>query len=224
MPEAPSQPSTTPKPADSPASASQPEVDVTKLTSDQLEKVLEHPEFFNISRVKKMRERAAEADKLEAAQTKAENDKLTANKEFEKLAKKTADENTALKQKLQDASINQALTTKLAGEKVIDVDGALKLIDKSKIAIDDNGSVSGIDEALTSLKTDRSYLFTEASSANNKPVVGNPSNPNPTPVNSSGFKFKESQLTPEFYKANKSEIDAAGVQGLIEADGPPTTQ
>jgi hypothetical protein len=192
---------------------------LTKLTADQLTKVLENPELFNLPRIKELREKAAQADKLKADQAKAEEDKLTTEKKFEELATKRADELAAANATIEKMTIDQALTNKLVGEKVVDLDGALKLVDRSKLSVD-NGQVVGVDEALTSLRTDRAYLFTEGS-APAQPSVGTPSNPAAPAAPSGQYKFKESQLTPQFYQEHKAEVDAAGAAGLIEPDGPP---
>jgi hypothetical protein len=215
---------TTTPPAATPPAAATGETDLTKLTGEQLAKVLENQELWNLPRIKELREKAAAADDLKKQQDKAAEEKLEADKKFEELAKKRADDLATANQKIQDMQINQALTNKLVKKNVVSLDGALKLVDKSQIKVGDDGTVTGVDEALESLKKDSAYLFTEGTPANNQPQVGTPSNPNPTPVGANGFKFKESQLTPEFYNANKAEIDEAGRKGLIEPDGPPTTQ
>lgn len=169
-----------------------------------------------------MREKAAAATALETAQAKAADDKLAADKKFEELATKKGDELTKANQTIQTMRIDQALTNKLVKDNVVDLDGALKLVDRSKLSVDDNGNVVGVDEALTSLKTDRAYLFTSGGSTPPAaPTVGNPSNPATPPAGSGQFRYKESQLTPEFYAANKAAIDEAGRLGLIEPDGAP---
>jgi hypothetical protein len=194
------------------------DVDLTKLTSEQLQKVLEHPDFFNIPRVKELREKAAEADKLKTAQQKADEEKLKAEKKWEELAQNKENENATLKEQIRNSNVNAALTNLLVKESVVDLDGALKLVDRSKITVDDNGTVNGVTEALASLKTDKAYLFNGSSN----PSVGNPSNP--TGQQPSGpMKFKRSQLTQEFINANKEEVYKAMNAGMIEDDGPPAS-
>lgn len=210
----PSNPTGTP-PATPPAAPTG-EIDLTKLTEDQLSKVLENPNLWNLPRVKELREQAAEAKKLKDAQAKATEDKLKEDKKWEELAQNKESENATLKEQIQTLSINQSLSTLLVKENVVDLDGALKLIDRSKITVDDNGTVSGVQEALDALKTDKAYLF----NGSQTPQVGNPSNPtSQTP--SGPMKFKRSQLTQEFINANKDEVYKAMHAGLIEDDGPP---
>ncbi len=208
-----STPPATPPAATPPAA---PEVDVTKLSDEQLLKVLEHPNFFNIPRVKELREKAAQADKLTESQRKAAEDKLKEEKKWEELSQQKETENATLKEQIKTSNINSALTALLVKENVVDLDGALKLVDRSQISVDDNGTVTGIDGALTALKTDKAYLFNGSS----QPNVGNPSNPTGTQP-TGPMKFKRSQLTQEFINANKDEVYKAMNAGLIEDDGPP---
>ena len=128
----------------------------------------------------------------------------------------------SLKKQLQDRDITSALTNKLVGKNVVDLDGALKLVDRTAITIDDNGTVSGVDEALKSLEESKAYLFNNQGQPTN---VGSPNNPAGSQVPANGrYKFKESQITSTFYQKNKAEVDEAYRMGLIEPDGPPTSQ
>jgi len=223
----PSQPSTTPNPGDSttppattPAPSTTPSqpVDLTKLSADDLKKVLENPEFFKLPRVAEAIEAEKELKKLREQQDKDANDLLVKEKKFEELSQKQSQEIETLKAKLQEQAKDSALTTSLAKESVVDLDGALKLVDKSKITINDDGTVEGVTEAVEALKAEKTYLFQPGTT----PSVGAPSNPaNTSPGTPGRYKFKESQLTAEFYQANKAEVDEAGRLGLIEPDGSP---
>jgi len=204
----------TPPAATPPASSG--DIDLTKLSADQLTKVLEHPDFFNIPRVKELRDKAAEADKLKTEQQKRDDQKLKDEKKWEELSQQKETENATLKEQIKNSNINQALTAVLVKESVVDLDGALKLVDKSKISVDDNGNVSGVQEALDALKTEKAYLF----NGSGQPQVGNPSNP-PGSQPGGPMKYKRSQLTQEFINANKDEVYKAMNAGLIEDDGPP---
>lgn len=198
--------------------AATPSVDVTKLEGDDLNKVLENPNLWKNPRLASLLESDKKLKALEKQQEEAENKSLAEQKKWEELAAKREAENQTLKEKIQNGQIDTQLSTKLYGQNVVDLDGALKLIDRSKISIDDSGAVSGIDEAIEALKTEKAYLFT----TNGAPRVGNPSNPQaPATPGTGRYKFKESQITPEFYKANEKEILEAYRAGLIEPDGPP---
>lgn len=194
--------------------------DPTKLTQDQLNKVLENQELWKNPRLAGLLDSDKKLKQLEKDRDTQNETQLTEQKKFEELASKRATDLATANQKIQTMQIDQALTNKLVKENVVDLDGALKLVDRSKLAVDDNGQITGVDEALSSLKTDRAYLFT-GTGGTTTTTVGTASNSNGTAGSSGQFKFKESQLTPQFYQQHKAEIDEAGRLGLIEADGPP---
>lgn len=196
--------------------------DPTKLTGEQLNKVLENQELWKNPRLAGLLQSDKELKELKLKQDQDSEKNLEENKKYQELAQKRADDLAKANQRIQDLSINNELTTKLAPLGVVDLDGALKLIDRSKIQVDDQGQVTGIDDAIADLKTGKAYLF-NGNPNSNSPNLGNPSNPTGGSPQGPG-KFKESQLTPEFYKAHKAEIDEAGRLGLIEADGPPPAQ
>lgn len=210
-----SQTQTTP-PATPPAA---PEFDPSKLTPDQLNKVLENQELWKNPRLAGLLDADKKLKQLEKDRETQTETQLTEQKKFEELAQKRGDDLAKALQRNQDLQVNQALTNLLVKENPVDLDGALQLIDKSKITVDDSGNVTGVEDALKTLKEGKPYLF--GTGTPGQPNVGTPSNPT-TPGQGSGtFKFKESQLTPEFYAAHKDEIDEAGRLGLIEPDGSP---
>lgn len=197
--------------------------DPTKLNQDQLNSVLENQEIWKNPRLANLLDANKELQTLKKNQETQTEQQLTEQKKFQELAEKRATDLQTANQRIQNMTVDQALTNKLVKDNVVDLDGALKLVDRTKISVDDNGNVIGVDDALKSLKTDRAYLFT--TDGTGKPAsVGNPSNPQAPQGGSGNFKFKESQLTPAFYKEHKAEVDEAGRLGLIEPDGPPQYQ
>jgi len=217
----PADPTGTP-PATPPATPPEGQVDLKNLSGEQLQQVLENPNLWNLPRVKELRDQAAEAKKLKDAADAAEQKRLEDNKEFETLAEsRKADLETAQGQ-IKTMRIDQALTNKLVPEGVVDLDAALKLVDRAKLTIDDNGVVSGIDEALASLKTDKAYLFNKEGTPPTNPSLGTPSNPTGGTPPTGPAKFKRSQLRDaKFYSENRDEIIKAQQAGLIEDDITP---
>lgn len=214
---------TTTPPAGTPPAPAAPvdNFDPTKLTQDQLNKVLENQELWKNPRLAGLLESDKQLKQLQKDKETQTEQQLTEQKKFQELAEKRATDLATATETIQKMQVDQALTNKLVKENVVDLDGALKLIDRTKIQVDDNGTVTGVDEALTSLKTDKAYLFNASGTPPAQPVVGNPSNPSAPASGSGNFKFKESQLTTAFYNAHKAEVDEAGRLGLIEPDGPP---
>lgn len=205
-----------------PTEAKATEIDLSNLTPDQLAKVLENKSLWDNPRIKELRDAQKELSTLKKNQEAEDEKLLTEQKKFEELANKKAKENDDLRKELEQSKVDRALTTKLVGEKVVDLDAALKLVDRSKITIDDNGDIQGVDTALETFKTDKAYLFGTADPQN--PVGGptNPGNGNGEGTPGGGTPmFKRSQLTQAFIKENSEAIDKAYAAGQIENDGPP---
>lgn len=188
-------------------------LDPSKLTPEQIAKLQEHPEFFKTERMKRLLDDSAALKKLQDEQQKQSEQKLKDEKKFEELSQQKETENSTLREQIQNMTIDQALTTKLVPEGVVDIEAALKLADRSKIKVAEDGTVSGVDEVISALKTDKAYLFGKPG----QPQVGGPTNPNNQP--SGPAKFKRSQLRDTaFYNEHRDEILAAQKAGLIEDD------
>lgn len=187
--------------------------DITKIPRDQLEKVLEHPEFMKLGRVKQLADDSKAYKKLQEDQAKANDEKLKTDKKWEDLATNKETENTSLKEQIKNMNINQALTNKLVPEGVIDIEAAIKIADTSKIEVAEDGTVTGVDEVVAALKADKAYMFGKPG----QPTMGQPTSPQNEPSGPS--KFKRSQLRdPTFYAANRKEILEASKAGHIEDD------
>jgi beta-glucosidase-like glycosyl hydrolase len=192
------------------------EPDLSKLEGDQLAKVLENPNLWKQPRIAELLQASKDLKTIKEQQTADEEKRLTESKKFEDLFNKEKEKTANLESQLQTATINQALSQALIKESVVDLDGALKLVDRSKVTVDENGQVKGVEEAMQALKTDKSYLFTAGGT---KPTtVGAPSNqPNGQP--GAPMKFKRSQLKDnKFYQEHRTEILEAQRLGLIEDD------
>lgn len=103
-------------------------------------------------------------------------------KEFnEKIERKNLDENERLKLEKADAErkaqetlnhannrlIKSEIISKAATYGVIDNDAVYALIDKSDIEIDENGNISGVDDALKTLLEKKSYLIKKTTNESN---------------------------------------------------------
>lgn len=192
--------------------------DPTALTPEQLNQVLEkNPEIWKTPRLTELREKSKKFDEAQTEAQKAEQKRLEEQGKFKELSEQQAATITELQGKLKDSTVNQQLTNKLAPLGVVDLEGALKLVDRSKIEVADDGTVTGLDEAVEALKKDKAYLFTAGGGS--KPQVGNPSNPGNGGEGGGPAKFKRSQLRDaKFYQENREEILKAQAAGLIEDD------
>jgi hypothetical protein len=192
-------------------------VDLKALPADQLNQVLENPALWQHPRIKELVEAQRTLKKSQEEAEKQTEAQLKEQKKFEELSVKQADTIAQLTAKLETGTINQAITNKLSPLGVVDLEGALALIDRSGIKVDENGQVSGVDEAIEALKTGKAYLFNTG--GGNNPQVGTPSNPGNGTGTGGPAKFKRSQLRDNaFYQANRDEILKAQAAGLIEDD------
>ncbi len=192
-------------------------VDLKSLSAEQLADVFENENLWKHPRFSGLAAQAQELKTLKDKQKADEDKRLTENNEFKTLAEQRASELESSKTEVKNMRIDQALTNLLIPEGVVDLEGALKLVDRSKVAIDDNGNVTGAKEALESLKTGKAYLFNKSGDDNKS--LGGPTGGNSGDGNGAPAKFKRSQLRdPAFYQKNRDAILAAQKAGLIEND------
>lgn len=178
-------------------------------------KVLESKELWAHPRLQELTAAAKELKTLKEQQQKDADAKLKNDKKFEELATKKDSELSEAKATIKKMTIDQALTNKLVSEKVVDLDGALKLVDRSKLDVDENGNVTGVDDALSALKTEKAYLFNNQGTQN----LGSASNSGNTNGGGGQMKFKQSQLKDhKFYQEHRAEILEAQRLGQIEMD------
>lgn len=196
-------------------------VDLSKLSAEQIEKALENPDLWKTPRLKQLLEDQKAYKKSQEDAAAANEQKLKDDKKWEELAATKDAESKGLKEQLQNAKYDQALTNKLVAEKVVDLDAALKLVDRSKLTVGDDGSVTGVDDVVASLKSGKAYLFTEGGGTTTT-TVGAANNAGNGSENAGQMQFKRSQLKdPAFYQANREQIVKAAAAGLIEDDVSP---
>lgn len=191
------------------------EFDPTKLTPEQLTKVLENQDLWKNPRLAGLLESDKQLKAMQKQQQEAEDKSLVEQKKFEDLAAKKGEQVAQLEAQLQQERQNNALAAILYKEGTVDVAAALKLIDRSAIKVDDNGSVSGLDEAVANLKTSSPYLFGGQEA---KPI-GSATNNGQGAGDGAPRRFKASEISdPAFYQANRDEILKAARAGLIDRE------
>ncbi|MGS0654924.1 phage scaffolding protein [Staphylococcus arlettae] len=98
-------------------------------------------------------------------------DKETLEKQLEEYKNKNANYENEMKELRLDNAIKVAVA-----KDAINVDHVLKLIDKSDLELQDDGSVKGLDKRLESFKEENSHLFGEIKRKGSTPSPGE--NPN----------------------------------------------
>jgi hypothetical protein len=192
--------------------------DPTALTQEQINQVLEkNPLIWKADRIAGLRDKASKFDKAEQDRQTLESKALEEQGKFKELSEKQASTIEELQGKLKTSTVNQALTNKLAPLGVVDLEAALALVDRSKIEVSDDGAITGLDEAIETLKTGKAYLFNKEGAGTTN--VGTPSNPGNGGGTPGPAKFKRSQLQdPKFYQEHRDEILKAQAAGQIEDD------
>ena len=106
------------------------------------------------SELKKLR---AWRKQQEEKKSKAEEKRLASQKKFEELAEKRKKERDEAVKKFQEAQINNKIQSEATSKGIKDLDAALKLVDKSKITVEDD-EIKGVDEAVGKLLENKPYL------------------------------------------------------------------
>lgn len=187
------------------------EFDPTKLSNEQLGKVLEDPRLWKTERLSELRANSKALKKLKADQEKAEQKKLEEEGEYKKLLAKTRRALKTANAKIGKLGLRNRIANAAIAKGVKDVDAAVKLIDTTKITKGEDGEYSGINEAVDSLLKERPYLVTSQQS------VGSPTNPGASGEGVKQYTISQIQ-DPEFYEANRDDILKAQREGRIKDD------
>lgn len=188
-----------------------PDVDFSKLSDDQLAKVLEDKRLFNLPRIKELRDAAKKAKEYEESETKRQEEELKKKGEFETLAKTKEEEANTWKTKFEQSQVNNAIMAEAAKQGITRLDLVDKLIDKSKISLDDNGNATGVTEAVDELIKANEFL-----KGATKNSLGGGTNPTNT---GDVQEFTITQIQdPAFYQKNRDAIIKAQSAGKIVDD------
>ena len=178
-----------------------------QLTDEQLAAAFNHPRF------KSLNERAKKADDLEKAAADAAEAAAKEQGKFEDLYKTANERAATLEGQLKQTRIENAVTLEAAKLGVVDPVAAVKLLDQSGISVSDDGTISGIAEAVKALQTSSPYLF-------KTPAQGSVGSGNTNPANganNAAAEFTYSQVQDiEFYKKNQAAVDKAIAEGRVD--------
>lgn len=188
--------------------------DVKKLGDEDFNKIFDDPRLFRHPRFKSLSERAKKADDIEAQQAEAEKKRLAEQGKFKELAEAEAKKRTEAEQKYQKAVIDNTIITEASKLGAVDIEAVKALIDRKDIKLNDDGTVTGVAEAVKALLDSKTYL---KGTGNNNLQIGTGTQPNGQQV--TGTRFKLSQIQdPAFYKEHEKEIMQAQKLGLLIDD------
>lgn len=196
-----------PAPPADPKANQDPSNQTVQLTDEQLKAAFEHPRF------KELTQAAKRAKELEEQQKQRDEDEAKKRGEFEQLAEKYKTEASTVREQLQTERANNKIMAVAVQEGITDADAAIKLIDRSSIKVNEDGSIEGVEDAVKALAESKPYL---KSGSTNQTNIGSPSNPNPeksgTPPAYTGSQVKDTK----FYLENQKEIDKAVGEGRVD--------
>lgn len=186
--------------------------DPKTLTDDQIGQVFSDERLWKHPRFKELTDKAKQADALLKKKDEEESQKLEEEKKFQELLAKEKEKNKKLEEQVATSKVDSAIQTEAVKNGIVDPDVALKLIDRGAIKIGEDGSISGVAEAIKTLVAGKPYLV-DATKVN----LGSGTPPD---VNT-GTKIKLSQTQdPVFYKEHEKEILDAMKTNNIEIDIP----
>lgn len=188
--------------------------DVSKVGDEDFNKVFDDPRLWKHPRFKSLSDRAKEADTLKEKEAEAEKQRLIEQGKFKEVAETEKKNAESFKNKYQQAVVDNQILAEASKAGVVDVEAIKALIERKDIKLNDDGTVSGVGEAVKALLASKPYL---KGKPNANLEIGSGSAPNNQ--NATGKRFKLSQIQdPVFYRANEKDILESVKLGLVEND------
>ena len=189
-------------------------IDVSKMSDEDFARVFDDPRLWNHPRFKSLNETAKKAKEFEAAEETRKQEELKKKGEWEALAKANEDKAKAAEQKYQTALTDNRIQAEAVKLGAVDLEAVLKLIDRTNVKINEDGTIAGAEDAVKALLDSKPYL----KGAGGKVTVGGAIAPGAE--NQEGLKrFKLSQIQdPVFYRDNEKDILASMKANLVEDD------
>lgn len=174
------------------------------LTEAQLAEAFKHPRF------KELTTAAQELKSLKDKQAKAEQDALKEQGKHQELAEAKSKEADEYKNKFESSVRNNAVIVEATKLGVHDANVVAKLIDGSKLTINEDGTVQGAAEAVADLQKSNPYLFKTGSTTK---MGGDDTGGG----NSQAHEFSASQFKDAaFYKENQAKMDKAMIENRVD--------
>lgn len=159
-----------------------------------------------------------ENKQLADEKSERERKELEAKGEHEKIANQEREKREQAEKRYQTAVKDNKLAVAASAAGIKDVDAALKLVDRSDVQVDDDGKVTGAEEAIKALVEEKPYL----TSSTTKTPVGSGTSPSSDGEGGGGDTppvFTEKQIEdPEFFRKHEKEIMQAHKNGRIVKD------
>ena len=135
----------------------------------------------------------------------AEDKKLTEEKKFEELSTKRQAELDNANTTIRGLKVQAAVERIAAKEGAVDTEAVYKLLDQSSIKVDDQGQVTGVEEAVKALLEAKPFLKGSSGSAAN---IGGGSNPDQSDSAKKPISWvKEKWADPSWVRAKHEDLD-----------------
>lgn len=194
--------------------------DPTKLSDEDFNKVFDDDRLWKHERFKELNANAKAGKEALDKLNKLEEKRLEDEGKHKELAEKYKREAEEAKEAVKKANINAKIQAEATKQGAGDLEAVLALINREAIKVDDNGNITGADEAVKGLLEAKPYL--KGANQSNTPIkIGSGTQPGNT--NTGAKKFTLSQIQdPVFYRENEKDIDEAYRTGnIIDDMGQP---
>lgn len=194
--------------------------DSTKLSDEDFNKVFDDDRLWKHDRFKELNSNAKAGKEALDKLKKMEEKELEEKGKYKELAEKLKAEAEEAKKQVQEQKIANAIQAEATKLGAGDLEAVLALINRENIKVDDNGKITGADEAVKGLLEAKPYL---KGATSNNPQVNIGSGTQPGATNTGAKKFTLSQVQdPIFYRENEKDIDEAYRTGnIIDDIGTP---
>ena len=189
--------------------------DLKTISDEDLAKVFEDERIWKHPRFKELNDKAKKGEQLSKLQEEADEKKLMEANKFQEVIDSQKKRIEELETSVNQVKIDSVIRSEAQKAGIVDPDIIVKLLDRTAVKLNVDGTVTGVTEAVKSLAVEKPYL------------VGKPATPNlgegtnPAGGGNASPKFKLSQLQDaEFYQKNEKEITEALKTNQVENDMP----
>lgn len=191
---------TTTAPEGGEAAAAAAGIDTSKFTDEDWNKIYTDENLYKHPKFAKLRADAKKAKDLETAQATAEQERLKEQGKWKEIAEQHEGKIKTLTEQFQQTALDNAIIAAAATAGVKDLEVAKKLLDRTNIKINDDGSVTGVNEAIQSLVKQYPTIIQVSTT-----TVGSGASPGAEETTPKKFKASDFQ-NPEFFRKNEKDM------------------
>lgn len=184
------------------------------LSNEDFNKIFDDPRLWEHKRFKELNDDAKAGKKALQKLEEMETKNLEEQGKFKELAEKEKARAEEALKLAREEKLNNLLIAEATKAGAVDLEAVLKLVDRSKVQVGDDGTPTGVTEAITGLLESKPYLKNANPTA---PAIGSGTAPSNQDTGVSKFTLSQIQ-DPKFYSEHKDEISQAYKTGNIVDD------